>query len=435
MHRILLLVFSLFASSCIQKFSIPDDLENGSELEFGAGDTTYLQLSPVWGEDYGVNDPTEIAIAQDGRIFIADSTAHSIMVLDQDGDQPTGFSDLINLKDSYGENISPIDLDVDQKMNIFFIDGSQRIFMWNQYWNTAGISQVSKSGTFKHIETGVLQDEIAGTENWLSLLNDDKWELENTIFSNEQYVIDSVIHPHLFYDGRMGKNQYLDPYYSPDSSQFTGISAPAGQENKIYVCDSYGGNSNQFRLMQINFQRSLVIELETGELVWGYTGIFGATIKGYGTGAGTVNEPLSIDVDYQGNLYYTQAGDFFPVHMIIPNLSGDFAVYSSGFQPDASDIMDASVYGSALDIAVDENKNIYIVDGLDSEVIVFDASGNYFKEAGYNFKDGIEEKVMNKPMALTVDERGVVYVCDRGNGAIYRFKLSNSLDEGLKLED
>ena len=140
-------------------------------------------------------------------------------------------------------------------------------------------------------------------------------------------------------------------------------------------------------------------------------------------------------MDYQGNLYYTQAGDFFPVHMIIPNLSGDFAVYSSGFQPDASDIMDASVYGSALDIAVDENKNIYIVDGLDSEVIVFDASGNYFKEAGYNFKDGIEEKVMNKPMALTVDERGVVYVCDRGNGAIYRFKLSNSLDEGLKLED
>jgi streptogramin lyase len=40
-----------------------------------------------------------------------------------------------------------------------------------------------------------------------------------------------------------------------------------------------------------------------------------------------------------------------------------------------------------------------------------------------------------KSIAVTVDERGVVYVCDKGNGAIYRFKLSNSLDEDLKPED
>ena len=38
------------------------------------------------------------------------------------------------------------------------------------------------------------------------------------------------------------------------------------------------------------------------------------------------------------------------------NFSGDFAIYSSGFQPEANDIMDASLYGSALDIAIDENK-------------------------------------------------------------------------------
>jgi DNA-binding beta-propeller fold protein YncE len=177
------------------------------------------------------------------------------------------------------------------------------------------------------------------------------------------------------------------------------------------------------------------LELQTGELVWAFTGVFGATIKGYGTGAGTVNKPLSIEVDYQGNLYYTQAGDFFPVHMIIPNLSGDFAVYSSGFQPDASDIMNASLYGSALDVAVDENKNVYVVDGADSDVIVFDANGKYFKEAGYESNSNIEESIMNQPVAVTVDKRGVVYVCDRGDGAVYRFKLSNSIDEDLKPDD
>ena len=106
----LILISCLLISACLQKFSIPDDLENKSGLEFGAGDTTYLQLSPVWGENYGIGDPTEISIAQDGRIFIADSVAHSIVVLDQDGDQPDGFSVLRNLKDQDGVIISPIDL-------------------------------------------------------------------------------------------------------------------------------------------------------------------------------------------------------------------------------------------------------------------------------------------------------------------------------------
>ena len=134
-------------------------------------------------------------------------------------------------------------------------------------------------------------------------------------------------------------------------------------------------------------------------------------------------------------MYYTQAGDFFPVHMIIPNFSGDFAIYSSGFQPEANDIMDASLYGSALDIAIDENKNVYVVDGVDSDVIVFDASGKYFKEAGYEIKNNLERQIMSKPVAVGVDKRGVVYVCDRGDKSVYRFKLSNSLDEDLKPED
>ena len=124
----------------------------------------------------------------------------------------------------------------------------------------------------------------------------------------------------------------------------------------IFVTDNYGGNNNQYRIVQIDFLRSLLLELSGGDLVWAYTGRYGSTVKGYGTGAGTVNKP-SIDVDYQGNLYYTQEGDYFPVHMISPNLSGDFAVYTSGFQPEADDIMNPAWFLNAVDIAVDNNRN------------------------------------------------------------------------------
>ena len=30
-------------------------------------------------------------------------------------------------------------------MNVFFIDGSQRIFIWNQYWNEMEIEKISSS--------------------------------------------------------------------------------------------------------------------------------------------------------------------------------------------------------------------------------------------------------------------------------------------------
>ena len=200
----------------------------------------------------------------------------------------------------------------------------------------------------------------------------------------------------------------------------------------IFVTDNYGGNNNQYRIVQIDFLRSLLLELSGGDLVWAYTGRYGSTVKGYGTGAGTVNKPSSIDVDYQGNLYYTQEGDYFPVHMISPNLSGDFAVYTSGFQPEADDIMNPLWFLSAVDIAVDNNRNSYIVDQQNSDITVFNFNGSFFKKAGYINET---EKVMSNPVAVTVDSKGVVYICDSEDGAIYRYKLSNSLDEDLNPEE
>ena len=432
---IFLLIMCLFLG-CVQEFSIPDSLEDKkNQTTFGAGDTTFLQLNPVWGSDYGITDPTEISIAQDGRIFIADSTSKSIVVLDQNGNVFEEISGLNDLKDHSGEDISPIDVDIDQKLNVFFIDGSQRIFVWNLYWNQIGIKNVSTSASFKHIETGVEQTEVAGTDNWFILLNSNEWLIVDTVFSGSQLSIDSLLKPHLFYDGSELINQYLDLFYNPENSRFTGITSSAGNENLIYASDSYGGINDQFRLLEIKFQRSLILELKNGQMVWCFKGIFGSTIKGYGTGAGTVNKPSSVEVDYENNLYYTQSGDFFPIHKLVPNLSGDFAVYLSGFQPGLNDIMDASLIGCANDIAVDQNKFVYVADRLDSDIIIFDSYGNFFKEAGYIFQDSTNINIMNNVSAIAVDNRGVVYVCDRGNGSIYRFILSSSLDDDIIPKD
>ena len=425
-------LLALLAVSCMDRYVIPEDIHQNDPGNFGAGDTTFLQLSPVWDGSFGLSKPTEISIAQDGRIFVAD--LNSILVFDQNGNAPAGFDGLKNLTNSQGASIAPIDVDIDKKMNVFFIDGTQKVFVWNYYWNEAGIKSVSVSGTFLHIETGTEIEQNAGTATWLSYLNDAEYELTNPVFSDEQALIDSLLSPHLFYDGSHDKNTYKDIHYMSDSSKFNGLTTPAGNENMIFVTDHFGGINNQYRIIQIDFQRSLLLELTTGDLVWAFTGEFGATVLGYGKGAEFVNEPLSLDVDYQGNLYYTQTGEYFPVHMMIPNLSGDYATYSSGFNQGADDIMDSTLYASPMDITVDKDRNIYVVDSTKNHVTVFTANGQFFKNAGYASKEDTVS-IMNEPVAVTVDQRGVVYVCDEEDGAIYRYKLSNTLDEDLNPEE
>ena len=426
-----LILLLLLAVSCMDRYVIPGNINQSNPGNFGAGDTTFLQLNPIWDDAYGLSEPTEISIAQDGRIFVADLNA--ILVFDQDGTMPSGFDGLKNLTGNSGAAILPIDVDIDQKMNVFFIDGSHQIFIWNHYWNEVGINSVSVSGTFLHTETGIELSENAGTDTWVSYLNNSEYQLINPIFTDSPNLIDSLLQPHLFYDGTDEKNIYKDIHYRSDSSKFNGLTAPAGNENMIFVTDHYGGVNNQHRIIQIDFQRSLLLELTTGDLVWAFTGEYGATVLGYGNGSEFVNQPLSLDIDYQGNLYYTQTGEYFAVHMIIPDLSGDYATYSSGFNAVTDDIMNPNLFTNPMDVAVDKNRNIYVADSERDHISVFTANGQFFKEAGYVNDDSL--RIMSEPVAVTVDQRGIIYVCDKNDGAIYRYKLSNSLEEDLNLDE
>ena len=420
-------------SSCVERFEIPKIINSESSDLFGAGDTTYLQLKPIWDETYGLEDPSEISIAPDGRIFVSDRMGNSIHVFNQDGSRAEGFEPLGNLTNQNGESLYPIDVDIDGKMNVFFIDGSEIIYVWNQYWNEVGISKVSSSILFNHVETNVDTMVDFDSDVWYSMLNSDDWQIKEINFMNDQNLIQELLEPHVFYDGKEDINLFNDAFYQPDSSRFKGITSNSNQDN-IFVVDDFGGFNNQHRIIQIDFKRRLLIELNSNDTVWVYKGEFGSSIKGFGTGSGTVNKPSSLDIDYQGNLYYTQKGEFFPVHMIIPNYSGDFATFNSGFEPGVNDIMDASQYGEVVDISVDNDKNVYIVDVEQKEVTIFNSKGNFFKNIQYTV-GGDSSFIMNAPVAITVDDRGILYVCDEADKSIYRFKLSNNLDEDIIIED
>ena len=124
------LIFTLLlVIGCVEKMTLPTEIN--APPDFSAGDTTYLMLSPIWdSESHGLQTPVEMSVAPDGHIFVADSAAHKIHVFGQDGEILEGFDGLSNLTRAEGNNISPIDVDVDGKMNIFFIDGNGQIYGW-----------------------------------------------------------------------------------------------------------------------------------------------------------------------------------------------------------------------------------------------------------------------------------------------------------------
>ena len=435
--------FLILVYGCIEKMPLPATINE--DVEFAAGDTTYLIMNPIWDSSYGFSAPVEISIASDGHIFVADSAAQAVFVLKQDGAVLSEFDDLRNLHNNTGEPFAPIDVDVDQKMNIFMIDGSRRVYRWNQLWRQNEIKEVMTGATFVNIASGEEVSVSAGTTDWYVKLHGGEWQMGDAVWSSEQSLIDSLSKPHLFFDADVEQTSVKDIYYNSGQSLYSGISSADG--DYIYLTDEAHD-----RIVRIDFQQSQLIHLTTGEEVWTHRGVFGQTVAGYGTGAGTVNAPAAVDVDFAGNIYYAQSGEFFSVHKIRPVSSGGYTTYPSVFQQGSNDIMDLWRFSKPADVAVDQKQMVYVANTAAEEIQVFKSNGDFFKKAGilevtvdttiWVFSEGdsalvdtflmVERPgILGTPRGVAVDERGIIYICDTANSRIVRYRLSNSVDENV----
>ena len=427
----------MLANSCVEKIQLPESLNDGRE--FSAGDTTFLLIQPIWDEVMGLQNPIEISVASNGYVFVADSGSKSIFTFNQSGDVLSGFEDLQNL------NMTPIDVDIDQKMNVYFTDGSQKIYIWNYYINTIGIEEMAVSGSFYNDGVGSITID-AFSEDWFQYLSDEDWILDYVNWGSPQSVIDSLLAPHVFYDGALAVHSFNDIYYESENASFSGLSATRDENNFIYTLD-YPHD----RIIRIDLQRSHFIKLTNGEEIWTHRGVFAHTATDKGTGAGKVDDPTGIDVDYNGNIYYSQTGEYFTVHKI-RNVSGSNN-YPSVFDNGVNEIMDLYRFSSPADVAVDINQFVYVANTKAQEIQVFDSNGEFFLKAGIEsfiidttmqvvhgtdtvvvdtFITVEEKGFLVEPSAITVDDRGIVYICDTITGRILRYRLSNQLDEDLQ---
>lgn len=368
---------------CGKKMELPTVVS--SPESFGANDTSYTHLNLIWdAATIGYNPsnpmtPVDIAIGEDGYLFVADSANDRIITISQSGNLVTHE----NL-DAIEPLSTPLGVDIDSKLNLLIVNGTNTVYVWNQYLNNMGVDSI------------------------LTGINDE----QNLIFSDDVAKIDSVLGIHPF---------YID---ENEASKFQGIAFGPSADSTIFITDK--GNN---RILELKIKYSGAVKLNNGRIRPTFYGVFEKDIATYGSGAGTVDNPRGITVDEEGNIYFTQLGGNF----LVQKLTKQGTDYISQFTLYEHPIMDLNRFEGPFDISLDKNDNIFVIDTESGKVYKFFNKGNRAGQVASLGRKGLSEATFNFPFSIVISDNDVVYVADTRNNSIERYQFSVS-EEDLPVE-
>ena len=363
---------------------------------FGANDTTYSRLSPVWDSaalGYSFAGPTDVTVGPDGYIFVADSGNGRIVVLDRSGSvlRHGNFDKIKGIP-------HPSTVDVDSKLNVLIANNSDKIYVWNQYLNHIGLDSVAVAFVFRDTVTQEVFEysaqeaqEATGQENNLVFIR--------FVFSAEPALMDSV--------------RGVSVLYEEAGAQFYGVAAGPARTDVLYVTDVAKN-----KILQLQIFPSGVVKLKDDTILPTYSVTLLKIVATHGSGAGTVDDPRGITTDENGDIYFTQLGANF----LVQKLSG--RTFTSVFDLNQHPIMDLGRFGGPFDVALDESNSIFVADTDFNRVLKFNAQG---RKVDLGIK-GLGVANFSRPKGIDVSE-GIVYVADTGNNRIERFQLSISEED------
>ena len=434
------IILSLLIVSCGVKIELPT--ENFIEDPgFGAGDTSYIRISPDWDSDNGYDfaRPWDIVVGTDGYVFIADrdqakihtiSGAGSEVITDAFGND---FTDLTNLVDPAGDPVLPMAIAQDSRLNLFIADSSNRLLVWNQYLNNVGVDSMVSSVLLQSPDGVLLQ--VSNFDS-IAMLQSEDWDVQTLNWSTEN--LDQWLAPRLFWDaGDSHEATQVNRYYiDADSIQVTGVGAIGD------LCRVADAHSNA--ILTLAYIPTALLMTGTGDEILVYRGSMTERTISTGTGNGTANDPRGLVHGPDNAIYYTQWGENFSVQKV----GG-----SSGFEYGEDEIMEIGRYDHASDISLDPIGNIYVADTGHDLIQQFTSTGVFAFNIGTSkiFVDStitdsilvnsVYETVLRdtsiqvevadnltSPRSVAVDETGVVYIADTENNRVMRYRLSTELD-------
>jgi len=444
MRRLIKYFFSMLMGftiiSCGNKVALPTETTEFDPV-FGAGDTSYIRISPDWdaANGYAFTNPSDIIVGADGYVFVADYDQSAIHVIIASGEEVVNddygnkFEALTNLVDGSGASISPFAIDQDHRLNLFIADSSNRLMVWNQYLNNVGVDSIA---------VNIAMRSPSGDSIWvhdfdsITTLQAEDWSIGSIEWSHEN--LDYWLAPHAFWDASdsLEAIEVARYFIDPANVHVTGVSSFG---NLCFVADA---NSNA--ILELEYVPVALLLTGGGNQILVHSGTISGRVVSPGTGNGTVNDPRGMTHGKDGALYYTQWGENFSVHKVGGN---------SGFEYGEDDIMEIERYDRASDVSLDPIGNIYVADTGHDRIQQFNASGRFTFNIGMSrilvdssYTDSIlvgsayetitrdttyqveVADILDGPRSVAVDATGVVYIADTNHQRVMRYRLSTELD-------
>ena len=436
----------LAITGCGLKVDLPTETAEFDPV-FGAGDTSYIRISPDWdvSNGYSFTSPWDIVIGADGYIFVADHDQPGIHVISPTGEEviDDGFGNhfgaLSNLLDETGTSIFPQAIHQDQRLNLFIADSSNRLMVWNQYLNNVGVDSMAISVRLESPAGDLLW--VVGFDS-INTLQEQDWTIDSIGWSAEN--LDYWLAPRAFWDAgdSLEAIQVARYFIDPSNVHITGVSSRGDQ---CFVADA---NSNA--IMELQYVPAALLLTGEGDRILVYEGTITGRAVSPGTGNGTVNDPRGMTHGKDGALFYTQWGINFSVHKV--GGSNGFK-YKQDDPTATDDIMEIERYDRASDVSLDVLGNIYVADTGHDKIQQFNASGRFAYNIGMSrvlvdssYDDSIlvnseyeyitrdttyqveVADILAGPRSVAVDATGIVYIADTGHQRVMRYRLSTELD-------
>jgi len=387
----------MFFGCDYEKMPLPT--QKSDVTAFGANDTSYIEIKPVWNSSFlgiELDQPSDIVVGPDGYLWIANSGNGKVLALKKSGElvRKNNFAEIPDIP-----GLTAISLD--SKLNLFLVNASNTIFIWNEYLNITGVEAVAFKGIFRRSNGDTIHYSIEDTELFLQA-QIDSLTFESYLYSSDADAIQQILSVRKFYE---------DP---KELKKYYGVASGILGSNEILVSETF-----ENRISQLVLVPEAKVRLGDGGAMFVYKGRLVRNVVTFGTGAGTVDSPRGIFVDKSGNLFLTQWGSNFLVQKLLANS------FVSQYELYKHPIMDLNQFSQPNDITLDDQENIFIVDRQLKKVFKFD---NVNPGAGYEISlgnKGLATAEFLDPRGILFDDN-VVYVTDAGTGEIRRFKFSVS---------
>ncbi len=376
------------------------------EQGFGANDTSYIELQPVWDASVlstTLDNPRDLIVGPDGLLFLADQGNHRIVAFTKAGQVRTdkGFDDIAAPH--------PEGLAIDSKLNLLIANQTDTLYAWNQYLNVTEIDSVADTGMFENSETH--ETSVLTFQAFIDATKaGESWELIDIEWKRDQALEDAA--------------QAVYPMFVNENpaAEMNGVAAGPYGSDILFVTESSEDKITELRLIP-----DLAVKTTSGSVQFRYQALVVEDVATFGSGAGTVDDPWSIYCDQDANVYFSQMRGNFRVQKLTP------PAWEPGYVLYQHEIMDLDRFREPTDITLDDENKIFVVDAENGLVSKFHNSGS---DAG-NVIDlgerGLALAQFDRPSGILATDR-IVYVVEAGQNRIRRFQYSVS-DEDLPDDD